>query len=89
MWVLLGSIVALQMYVVREMLVVMALFAVGFAAIAFVLTSLYMLQKGWELAVIRVADSQHPAVNLARQSVNAIEDLGRRPFRGTGSAAAR
>ena len=89
MWWFLGIVVALQLYVVRELLVVFALFAVGFVAIAFVVASLYMLQKGWEVAVTRVADSRHPAVNLARRSVDAVEELGRRPFRRPGSAAAR
>jgi uncharacterized membrane protein YccF (DUF307 family) len=89
MWWFLGSIVAMQLYFVRELLVVFALFTLGFAAIAFVVASLYMLQKGWEVAVTRVADSQNPAVNLARRSVLAVEDLGRRPFRRPGSAAAR
>jgi hypothetical protein len=89
MWWMLGALVALQLYFVRELLVVFALFTLGFAAIAFVVASLYMLQKGWEVAVTRVADSRHPAVELARRSVLAVEDLGRRPFRRPGSAAAR
>jgi hypothetical protein len=33
------------------------LFALGFAAIAFVILSLYMLQKGWEMAVARFIES--------------------------------
>jgi hypothetical protein len=89
MWWFLGIIVALQMYFVRELLVVFALFTVGFAVIATLVASVYMLQKGWEVAVVRVADSQHPVVNLARRSAAAVEDLGRRPFRRPGSEAAR
>jgi hypothetical protein len=89
MWWFLAVVVALQLYFVRELLAAFALFALGFAAIAFVIASLYMLQKGWEVAVARVADSQHPVVNLARRSVSAVEDLGRRPFRRPGSEVAR
>jgi hypothetical protein len=85
MWWFLGIVLTLQLYFVRELLAAFALFALGFAAIAFVVASVYMLQKGWELAVARVADSQHPVVNLARRSVSAVEDLGRRPFRRPGS----
>jgi predicted membrane protein len=89
MWWFLGVVIALQLYFVRELLAAFALFAVGFAAIAFVIASLYMLQKTWEAGVQRVADSQHPVVNLARRGVNAIEDMARRPVRRPGSAAAR
>jgi hypothetical protein len=89
MWWFLGVLVALQLYFVRELLAVFALFTVGFAAIAFVVISLYMLQKSWEVAVGRVADSNHPVVNLARRGVSSVEDMVRRPLRRPGSAAPR
>src|SRR5438552_18103990 len=57
MWTFLATLVLLQMYFVWELLAVLVLFAVGFAAIAFVTGSLYMLHRGWALAVERVADS--------------------------------
>lgn len=59
MWSFLGAVVASQLYFVREFIVAFALFAIGFAAIAFVIVSLYMLQKVWEMAVARVANSEH------------------------------
>jgi predicted membrane protein len=89
MWWFLGVVLALQLYFVRELLAAFALFALGFAVIAFVVVSLYMLQKVWETGVQRVADSQHPVVDIARRGVNAVEDLARRPLRRPGSAAAR
>ncbi|HLZ91669.1 MAG TPA: hypothetical protein VKQ28_08130 [Candidatus Acidoferrum sp.] len=89
MWWFLAVIVALQLYFVRELLAVFALFAVGFAAIASVIISLYMLQKGWEVAVGRVADSNHPIVNFARRGASTVEDMVRRPLRRPGSAAPR
>jgi len=89
MWWFLGVVLALQLYFVRELVAAFALFALGFAAIAFVVMSLYMLQKVWEAGVQRVADSQHPVVDMARRGVNAVEDLARRPLRRPGSAAAR
>jgi hypothetical protein len=89
MWWFLGIVIALQLYFVRELVAAFALFALGFAAIAFVVMSLYMLQKVWETGVQRVADSQHPVVDMARRGVNAVEDLARRPLRRPGSAAAR
>src|SRR3979490_3324648 len=85
MWMFLAALVSLQMYFVWELLAVFVLFAVGFAAIAFVIGSLYMLHRGWALAVDRIADSQHPIMVATRQGINAIEDVARRPFRRPGS----
>jgi hypothetical protein len=89
MWMFLAAVVSLQMYFVWELLAVFALFAVGFAAIASVVGSLYMLQRGWALAVERIADSQHPIMVATRQGIDTIEDAARRPFRRPGSAPAR
>ena len=89
MWMFLAALVSLQVYFVWELLAVFALFAVTFAAIAFVTGSLYTLYRGWVLAVERVADSQHPVMVAARQRLDMIEDAARRPFRRPGSAAAR
>ena len=89
MWWFLGVLAALQLYFVRELLAAFALFAVGFAALASMVISVYMLQKSWEVAVQRVADSNHVLVNLARRGVSAIEDMARRPLRRPGSATVR
>jgi len=89
MWMFLAALVSLQMYFVWELLAVLALFAVGFAAMAFVAGSLYMLHRGWVLAVDRIADSRHPIMVATRQRVTAIEDAALRPFRRPGSAPAR
>lgn len=89
MWIFLAALVSLQVYFVWELLAVFALFAVGFAALAFVAGSLYVLHRGWALAVDRVADSQHPIMVATRQGIYAIEDAARRPFRRPGSATAR
>ena len=89
MWWFLAVVVLLQMYFVKELLAAFALFAMGFAAIGFVVASLYMMQKGWAVAVERVADSGHPLVMAARRSVSAVEELARRPLRRPDSEPAR
>src|SRR5258708_31129906 len=89
MWMFLAVLVSLQMYFVWELLAVFALFAIGFAAIASVAGSLYMLHRGWALAVDRIADSQHPVMVATRQSFDIIADSVRRQFRRPGSAPAR
>lgn len=65
LWGLLAVIVMSQIYFVQELLVAFVVFALGFAAIAFVVASLYMLQHCWELAVARLAVFRRPAMNVA------------------------
>ncbi|MFI5057268.1 MAG: hypothetical protein ACHQLQ_03715 [Candidatus Acidiferrales bacterium] len=89
MWWFLGVVAALQLYFVRELLAAFALFAVAFAAIALVIASLYALQRGWAVAVERVADSKHPVMVAVRQGVDSVEDLVRRPLRRPDSEPAR
>ena len=89
LWWFLGVAGALQLYFVRELLAAFALFAAVFAVFGVVIASVYMLQKGWAVAVERVAESGHPVVTLAKQGVSVVEDLARRPLRRPGSAAAQ
>jgi hypothetical protein len=65
MWWFLAAVVGSQLYFVRELLAAFALFALGFTVIAFVIAGLYILQKGWEVAVARFADTRHPVLNIA------------------------
>ena len=65
-WLLLAG-VGLQFYFVQELVAALAIFAIAFAAIAFVIASLYMLQKGWEAAVGRFTNSE----DLAKSGVQA------------------
>ena len=89
MWGLLGAIALFQMYFVRELLAAFALFAVVFAVIATFAVGIYVAQKSWELAVGRVAESNHPAVYMARRSVNIVESFARRGVMAAGELARR
>jgi hypothetical protein len=89
MWGFLGTLALLQTYVAWEVLAAFALFAVVFVAIATVVVGLYVTQKGWELAVARVAASNHPAVHIARRSVNSVEIFARRGVIAAGELARR
>jgi hypothetical protein len=57
-WGLLLVGVGLQFYFVQELVAAFAFFAIGFAALALVIVTLYMLQKGWEAAVMRFTNSE-------------------------------
>lgn len=89
MWGFLAAVVLFQTYFVRELLAAFALFAVLFAVITSVAVSVYMAQKGWELAVARVAASNHPAVHIARRSVKSVEVLARRGVNAAGELVRR
>jgi hypothetical protein len=89
MWGFLGAVALLQSYFAWEVLAALALFAVVFVTIATVVVGLYTAQKGWELAVARVAASNHPAVHIARRSVNSVEVLARRGVSAAGDLARR
>ncbi len=89
MWWFLGLVIALQLYFVRELVAAFALFVLVFVAIGGLIAGLYMMQKAWQAAVVRVANSSHPAVNAVRRGAEFVEDLARRPLRRPGSATAR
>ena len=72
-WRLLLVGVGLQFYFVQELVAALAFFAIGFAALALVIVTLYMLQKGWEAAVGRFTNSEE----LAESGLQ-----GGRPARG-------
>lgn len=86
MWWTLGTIAALQVYFVWELLAAFALFALGFLAIAVVGGGVYMLHQAWVVTVDRLADSRHPVLVAVRHGIDGVEDLARRPFRRPGSA---
>ena len=56
-WLLLAG-VGLQFYFVQELVAAFAFFAIGFAAVAFVIVSLCTLWKGWKAAVGRFTNSE-------------------------------
>ena len=89
MWWFLGTLAAVQLYAVRELLAAFALFALGFLFIALGIGSVYMLHRAWAVSVDRLAESRHPVMVAVRQGMYSVEDLARRPFRRPGSAAAR
>lgn len=66
---LLAAAIAWQFYLVRDLLAAFALFAIGFGVLAFVVLSLYLLQKGWELTVVRIFDSGRWIARCARDAI--------------------
>ena len=84
MWLFLGVAAALQLYFVRELLAALALFILGFGAIAVLIMSLYMAQKVWESGLTQLLDSQNSWILAARRGFDFAEEWARRPIRRTG-----
>jgi heme/copper-type cytochrome/quinol oxidase subunit 4 len=89
MWLFLVVLAAIQVYAVRELLAVFAIFVLGFGVIAVAIGSLYFLHKTWEAGVGWAVASRHPIFLAARRTVAAMEDLARRPLRRPDSEPAR
>jgi hypothetical protein len=81
LWAFLAVIALAQFYVVRELLAAFAIFVLGFAALAAVVGTFYLLQKTGELAIARLASLRHPVINIASvanmASVTPIATVGR------------
>lgn len=74
LWTFLLVLVLSQLYFVRELVAAFALFAIGFAAIASIVVTTYMLQKACELALARLAALRQPIVGMA--SVSNMASVG-------------
>jgi hypothetical protein len=78
MWAfwLLTIVIASRFYVVQELLAAFAFFWIGFATLAFVVLSLYLLQKGWELATVRIFDTERSMASDMRAAILLAGDDG-------------
>ena len=78
LWGFLAVIALAQFYVVRELLAAFAIFALGFAALALVVGTLYMLQLSWELAVTRISALRRPVITMANVTTKmaSVANLG-------------
>ena len=65
LWWFLALVAASQLYIVRELVAAFALFGIIFAAMAFVVASLYMLTKVSGLALSYFAELRQRAMNIA------------------------
>ena len=72
---LLAVLVASQFYFAQELLTVYAFFVIGFAALTLVVLCLYVLQKGWELAAMRIIDSKRWMAHRKRAAIWARQEL--------------
>ena len=80
---LLAVAIASQFYFIQELLAAFVVFAIGFGALAFVVLSLYLLQKGWEIAVVRIFDGER---RMARSAPAAMLRLAGQDGAGSNSA---
>jgi len=75
---LLAIAMASHCYVVQELLAAYAFFAIGFAVLVVAILSLYFLQKGWELAAVRIFDSERRIALGTRATILPVGQEGDR-----------
>lgn len=89
MWLFLGSLLALQFYVVIELLTLLAVFAVGFAVLVMVAAGGSVMVHGLAAGLAIAERRSAPAFAAAQRGLALTEELGRRPFRRPGEEAAQ
>jgi hypothetical protein len=70
---LLAIVAASQLYFVQKLITAFAFFAIGFAALALVVVTLYMLQKVWEMTIAHFFGGKHLAVQSFKTEGSARE----------------
>lgn len=85
MWWFLGTVLALQLYFVWELVAALALFALGFVVLTAGVAGIYLLYKGSETAMDRLIRSSHPVSAIAKRGISRIEELAGRQLRRPGS----
>jgi hypothetical protein len=81
MWVGLGAFVALQIYLVQEMLAALLLFTGAFILFAIVALVLYLVDQAGQWSLGWAEQQARPAVQIARRGWTAAEELGKKTFR--------
>ena len=81
MWIFLAALVALQIYVVRELLAALFLFTLGFSALAGVALVFFLFERAGEHSLAWVEPRTRGVGILARRGLGLLEDLSKRPFR--------
>src|SRR5260370_1645469 len=79
-WWFLGIIAAMQLYFVRELLAVFAIFILGFAGIVLCIPTLYMAQKTGEAGGAPFAAAPHPVLFAAPPILAPVQALPSPPL---------
>ncbi len=89
MWILLGVLVAFQLYFVRELLAALLLFTLAFAVLAGLALVFFLVEQAGQVSLAWVEPRTRAVVGLARRGLVLIEDLSKRPFRRPRSETAQ
>jgi uncharacterized membrane protein YqjE len=89
MWAGLGTLVALQMYFVQEMLAALLLFAGVFVIVAVIALLIYLVDRAGQWSIGWAGERVRPALQLARRGWALAEDISKKPFRRPRSETAQ
>jgi hypothetical protein len=89
MWWVLGAVIALQIYFVRELFAAELLFAIIFATLLLFVFAFYLVKKAGERGVTLAESWVHVASPAFRRGFHYLEEASRKPFRRARSESAQ
>ncbi len=81
LWGILGALLALQIYFVRELLAALLLFTVAFVVLLGLALVFYLVQQAGQLSLAWVEPRTRSMVPKLRGALALLEDLSKKPFR--------
>ena len=88
-WSIVGIILLLQLYFVRELLAAELLFGIGFAVLFSVVAIAYAIGRVGERGFVWAESHARVLANTTRRGLSALEEISRKPFRHPRSESAQ
>lgn len=88
-WWVLGAVIALQIYFVRELFAAELLFAIIFATLLLFVFAFYLVKEAGERGITLVESWVHVVSPAFRRGLHYLEGASRKPFRRARSESAQ
>ena len=88
-WFIVGAILILQVYFVRELLAAELLFGIGFAVLLLIGVIAYAVGRAGERGLTWAESRTRVLAHATRRGLGALEEISRRPFRHPRSESAQ
>jgi hypothetical protein len=88
-WLIVGAILVLQIYFVRELLAAELLFGIGFAVLVAIGAIAYLIGRAGERGLTWAESRARVLAHTTRRGLGALEEISRKPFRHPRSESAQ
>lgn len=89
MWWVLGAVIALQVYFVRELFAAELLFSIIFATLLLFVFAFYLVKEAGERGITLAESWVHVVSPAFRRGFHYLEEVSRKPFRRARSESAQ